>query len=317
MNKELNMKPTRHGYGEALVELGKEDERIYVLGADLTSSTSADLFQKAFPERFVEIGIAEQNMLNVAAGLALEGKIPFVSTYGVFVAGRAWDQIRTTICYGNINVKIGGAHGGISVGPDGATHQALEEITIMRVIPNMQVVVPCDYWETFKATKYIAQKINGPSYIRFGREAVPIITEKDTPFEYGKAQTFREGKDVAIIACGMMVYWALEAAKELKKEGIDVMVVNNHTIKPIDKDGIIAAAKKTGAVVTAEEHQILGGLGGAVAEVLGQNYPVPMRIVGVQDRFGESGDPWELLEEFGLTTKYLVKAAKDVIKMKK
>lgn len=317
MKTDLKMKPTRHGYGEALVQLGKEDERIYVLGADLTSSTSANFFQEAFPERFVQTGIAEQNMMNIAAGLSLEGKIPFVSTYGVFVAGRAWDQIRTTVCYGNLNVKIGGAHGGISVGPDGATHQALEEITIMRVIPNMNVVVPCDYWETMKATKHIALKIDGPCYIRFGREAVPIITEEDSPFEFGKVAVFREGKDASIIACGMMVYWALEAAKELEKDGIDVMVVNNHTIKPIDEDGIIDAAKKTGAVVTAEEHQITGGLGGAVAEVLSQNYPVPMKIVGVEDRFGESGDPWELLEEFGLTTKFLVKAVKDVIKMKK
>ena len=220
MSKEMKMKPTRHGYGEALVQLGKENENVYVLGADLTSSTSANMFADEFPERFVEIGIAEQNMLNVAAGLALEGKIPFVSTYGVFIAGRAWDQIRTTVCYGNINVKIGGAHGGISVGPDGATHQALEEITIMRVLPNMTVVVPCDYWETMKATKYIATEINGPAYIRFGREAIPIITEEDSPFEFGKIATFREGKDVAIVACGMMVYWALEAAKELEKEGL-------------------------------------------------------------------------------------------------
>ena len=317
MSKEMKMKPTRHGYGEALVQLGKENENIYVLGADLTSSTSANLFADEFPDRFVEIGIAEQNMLNVAAGLALEGKIPFVSTYGVFIAGRAWDQIRTTVCYGNVNVKIGGAHGGISVGPDGATHQALEEITIMRVLPQMTVVVPCDYWETMKATKYIATEINGPCYVRFGREAVPIITEEDTPFEFGKISTFREGKDAAIVACGMMVYWALEAAKELEKEGIDVMVVNNHTIKPIDKDGLIEVAKKTGAVVTAEEHQNIGGLGGAVAEVLSQNYPVPMKIVGVEDRFGESGDPWELLEEFGLTTKFLVKAVKEVLEMKK
>lgn len=317
MTTELKMKPTRHGYGEALVQLGKENENIYVLGADLTSSTKADLFANEFPERFVEIGIAEQNMMNVAAGLSLEGKIPFVSTYGVFVAGRAWDQIRTTVCYANLNVKIGGAHGGISVGPDGATHQALEEITIMRVLPNMHVCVPCDYWETMKATRHMATEIDGPCYIRFGREAVPIITEEDTPFEFGKTATFREGKDVAIIACGMMVYWAMEAAKELEKEGIDVMVVNSHTIKPIDKEGIIEAAKKTGAVVTAEEHQITGGLGGAVAEVLGQNYPVPMKIVGVQDRFGESGDPWELLEEFGLTTRFLVDAVKEVIEKKK
>ena len=313
---KFEMKATRDGYGEALVELGKTNPRVVVLGADLTDSTRTGWFAEKFPDRFFEIGIAEQDMLNTAAGLSLTGKIPFVSTYGVFVAGRAWDQIRTTICYANLNVKIGGAHGGVSVGPDGATHQALEEITLMRVLPNMKVIVPCDAIETYKATMRAAE-IAGPVYIRFGREKIAVITKQDTPFNLGKAATFREGKDVSLIACGYMVYEALKAAEELEKKKISAKVINLHTVKPIDREAIIKAAKETGAIVTCEEHQIMGGFGSAVAEVVVNNYPVPMRFIGIRDRFGESGTPEELIKEFNLDSDDIVKAVEEVLKHKK
>lgn len=312
---KFEMKATRDGYGEALVELGKTNPRVVVLGADLTDSTRTLWFAEKFPDRFFQIGIAEQDMLNTAAGLSLTGKIPFASTYGVFVAGRAWDQVRTTICYANLNVKIGGAHGGVSVGTDGATHQALEEITLMRVLPNMKVIVPCDALETYKATMKAAE-IKGPVYIRFGREKIPVITKEDTPFTLGKAATFREGKDVSLIACGYMVYEALKAAEELKKKGVSARVINLHTVKPIDKEAIIKAAKETGAIVACEEHQIMGGFGSAVAEVVVENYPVPMRFIGIQDRFGESGTPEELIKEFNLDSRDIIKAVEDVLQYK-
>jgi len=310
---KFEMKATRDGYGEALVELGKKNPRVVVLGADLTDSTRTGWFAEKFPDRFFEIGIAEQDMLNTAAGLSLTGKIPFVSTYGVFVSGRAWEQIRTTICYANLNVKIGGAHGGVSVGPDGATHQALEEIALMRVLPNMKVIVPCDAIETYKATMKAAE-LKGPVYIRFGREKIPVITKKDTPFQLGKAATFREGKDVSLIACGYMVYEALKAADELEKKKISAKVINLHTVKPIDKEAIVKAAKETGAIVTCEEHQIMGGFGSAVAEVVVENYPVPMKFIGIQDRFGESGTPEELIKEFNLDSSDIIKAVEEVLK---
>lgn len=312
---KFEMKATRDGYGEALVELGKNDPRVVVLGADLTDSTRALWFAEKFPDRFFQIGIAEQDMLNTAAGLSLTGKIPFVSTYGVFIAGRTWDQVRNTICYANLNVKIGGAHGGVSVGPDGATHQALEEITIMRVLPNMMVIVPCDALETYKATMKAAE-LKGPVYIRFGREKVPVLTKEDTPFEFGKAVTFREGKDVSLIACGYMVCEALQAAEELEKKKISARVINLHTVKPIDREAIIKAARETGAIVTCEEHQIMGGFGSAVAEVVVENYPVPMRFIGIQDRFGESGTPEELIKEFNLDSSDIIKAVEEVLKHK-
>jgi len=311
------MKASRDGYGEALVWLGEHDPRVVVLGADLTSSTRSDWFQEKFPDRFYSIGIAEQNMLCIAAGLSLTGRIPFVCTYGVFVAGRAWDQVRTTICYANLNVKIGGAHGGISVGPDGATHQALEDIALMRVLPNMTVVVPCDSIETRKATIAIAQEVEGPAYVRFGREPIPIITEESTPFKLGRAEIFRPGDDVSIIACGYLVGEAMKAADELAKEGISARVINLHTIKPIDREAILKAARETGAIVAAEEHQVLAGFCGAVAEVVATECPVPMRFVGIQDRFGESGEPEELLAEFGCTASNIVANAKQVLEMKK
>lgn len=307
--------PSRDGYGYGLVDAGKSNENVVALGADITASVRVDWFQKEFPDRFFSIGIAEQNQMAMAAGMALMGKVPFVTNYGVFLAGRAWDQIRTTVCYSNLNVKLGGAHGGISVGPDGATHQALEEISVMRCLPNMKVIVPADAVEARKATLAIAKDF-GPAYVRFGREKVPVITDESTPFEIGKAYCCREGKDVALIACGAMVYESLVAAKKLEAEGISAMVINNHTIKPIDAKTLVEAARITGAVVTVEEHQVMGGMGSAVLEVLAQHCPVPARMVGVQDRFGESGDPDVLMKEFNLTSDDIVKAAKEVIKMK-
>lgn len=304
--------PSRDGYGEGLVEAAQKNPDIVAIGADITASTRMDWFQKQFPDRFFNMGIAEQNQLCVAAGMSLMGKVPFVCNYGVFLSGRAWDQIRTTICYNNLNVKLGGAHGGISVGADGATHQALEEIAIMRCLPNMTVLVPADSVEVKKAT-LAAADVKGPVYIRFGREKVPVITDASTPFEIGKAYCCREGNDVTLIACGAMVYESLVAAKKLAQDGIRAEVINNHTIKPIDKETIVASAKKTGAVITVEEHQVMGGMGSAVAEVLSQHCPVPVRMIGVMDRFGESGDPDVLMKAFGLTSDDIAAAARDML----
>ena len=309
----VEMKATRFGYGEGLVALGEKNPNVVVIGLDITSSTTVNMFKEKFPERFFSFGIAEQNGMAAAAGLALAGKIPFICTYGVFASGRCWDQIRTTVCYNECNVKIGGGHGGISVGPDGATHQALEEIAIMRVLPGMSVIVPCDVIETRKAT-IASAGIPGPVYIRFGREPVPVITDEKTPFVFGKANIMKKGKDVTIIACGAMVYEAIVAAQELEKENVSAEVINLHTIKPIDKEAIVKSAKKTGRVVTVEEHQITGGLGGAVAEVLSENHPVPLKRVGVLDRFGESGQPEELMKEFNCTSGDVYKAVKKILK---
>jgi len=286
----------RDGYGKGLVEAGEENEEVVVLCCDLTESTRSHWFRDKFPERFVQVGVAEQNMAGIAAGMAMEGKIPFCSSYAVFNPGRNWDQVRVSICYSKANVKLAGAHAGISVGSDGATHQALEDIAITRVLPNMTVLVPCDVNEAKKATLALSKHI-GPAYIRFGREKIPVMTTMETPFKLGRAEVFRKGKAVTIVACGAMVYEAMKAA-----ESVDGEVINCHTIKPIDKETIIESAKKTGRVVTAEEHQINGGLGAAVAEVLGENFPVPIRRVGMRDSFGESGEPEELL------TKYKMKA---------
>jgi len=293
----------RDGYGHGLVELGRKNPNIVVLCADLTDSTRSDWFKKEFPDRFYEVGIAEQNMLGIAAGLALSGRIPFVSTYAVFCPGRNWDQLRVSVCYNKANVKLTGAHAGLSVGPDGATHQGLEDIAITRCLPNLVVLAPCDYLETKKAT-IAAAEIDGPVYLRFSREATPVFTTEDSPFEIGKANILRQGSKITIIACGPLVYEALLAAEEL-----DAEVINCHTIKPIDKETIIKSAKKTGKVITLEEHQIMGGLGSAVVEVLSQEYPVPIKIIGIKDRFGESGTPEELLEQFGLTHEHIIKAA--------
>ena len=312
---KVEMAATRDGYGRGLVEAGEKDDRVVVLCADLTESTRSLWFQEKFPERFIELGVAEQNMATVAAGMANYGKIPFISSYAVFSPGRNNEQIRTTICINNVPVKIGGAHAGVSVGPDGATHQALEGIALMRVLPRLAGLGPCDAIEAQKAT--VAAAFHpGPVYIRFGREKSSVFTTKDTPFEIGKAEIFRHGKDVSIIGCGMLLYNALIAAEELSKEGIEAAVINSHTVKPIDSETIIKAAKDTGAVVTVEEHQIAGGLGSAVAEVLAKNHPVPQEFIGVQDRFGESGEPWELVEKFGMGVKDIKEAVKKVLKRK-
>jgi transketolase len=314
-DKDIEQTPTRNGYGDGLVELGKKNPNVVVLTGDLEESTRAHLFHKAFPDRFVECGVAEQNMVGIAAGLAANGKIPFVSSYATFAPGRAWDQFRVTVCYSNLPVKIAGAHAGISVGPDGATHQALEDIGSVRVLPNVTVIVPCDYLETKKAT-IAASKIPGPVYFRFAREKTPAFTSEKTPFRVGSAQIFRDGKQVAIIASGPLVYKALVAAEELSKEKIDVLVVNNHTIKPIDEDTIVSCAKKCGAVVTVEEHQTMGGAGSAVAEVLARRFPVPIEFVGMPNVFGESGEPEELLEKYGMGAKSIKAAVKKVLKRK-
>ncbi len=309
-------KPTRDGYGHGLVAAGERDKRVVVLCADLAESTRSHWFKEKFPDRYIELGVAEQNMATVAAGLANYGKIPFISSYAAFSPGRNNEQIRTTIAINNLGVKIGGAHAGISVGPDGATHQALEDAALMRVMPRMTVLVPCDAIEAEKAT--IAAAFHpGPVYIRFGREKSPVFTTHETPFEIGRAVVFREGKDVSIIGCGMLVYNALVAAEELAAEGVDAEVINSHTLKPFDARTIEESVKKTGAAVTVEEHQIYGGLGSAVAETLAQNFPAPMEFVGVRDRFGESGNPIELIDAFGLGVKDIKMAVQKVLGRKK
>ena len=312
---KLEMAPTRDGYGKGLLKAGEKDQRVVVLCADLAESTRSHWFKEKYPERFIEVGVAEQNMATIAAGMANYGKIPFISSYAAFSPGRNNEQIRTTISLNNLPVKVAGAHAGVSVGPDGATHQALEDIALMRVQPNMVVISPCDAIEAEKAT--FSAAFNGkPTYIRLGREKSPVFTTEAMPFEIGKAQILRQGKDVTIIACGPLAYEALLAAEKLKKEGIDAEVINNHTIKPLDQKTILASAKKTGAVVTVEEHQIMGGMGSAVAEVLVQNFTVPMEMIGMKDQFGQSGTPDELLNFFGLTYPFIIKAVKKVIKRK-
>ncbi|MBI2113392.1 MAG: transketolase family protein [Candidatus Wildermuthbacteria bacterium] len=314
--KDIKKVPTRNGYGEGLVVAGERDKNVVVLCADLTESTRSEYFQKKFPARFVQVGVAEQNMASLAAGMALAGKIPFISSYATFSPGRNNEQIRTTIAINNVNVKIAGAHAGISVGPDGATHQALEDMALMRSLPNMQVISPCDSLEAKKAT-IAAAAIQGPVYLRFARAGTPLFTKEKTPFDIGKAEVFWQGKDVTIIACGPLVYEALLAAFLLKKQGISAEVINNHTVKPLDAKTILASVKKTGAIVTVEEHQVAGGMGSAVLEMLSQKLPVPVEMIGVQDRFGESGTPEELLHEFGLTHPFIVKAAKRALKRKR
>jgi transketolase len=313
---KVEMKKTREGFGKALVALGEKDPRIVVLVGDLAESTMVHWFAEKFPDRFIQVGIAEQNMCGIAGGLAAMGKIPFWATYGAFASCRAADQIRVTVAYTNLNVKIGGAHGGISVGPDGATHQAMEEISIIRSIPNMKMVVPCDYWESYKATIAAAAE-PGPVYIRFGREDVPVVTNESTPFRFGKGEIYAEGNDLTIIACGVMVYEALRAAEMLADMGIGARVVNLHTVKPLDRALIEQCARETGAIVTAEEHQVNGGLGGAVAEAVVQSLPVPMEFVAVHDRFGQSGKPSELMDAFGLRAKDIVAATERVLARKR
>ena len=312
---DIEQIPSRNGYGEGLVLAGDENEQVVALCADLTESTRTEAFAKKFPERFIEVGVAEQNLATVAAGMALGGKVPFISSYATFSPGRNWEQIRTTICYNDVPVKIIGSHAGVTVGPDGATHQALEDIAIMRSLPNMIVVSPVDSLEARKATIAMA-RLPKPCYIRLSREKIPVVTTIQTPFEIGRAEVFYEGKDVAIIATGQMVYRALLVAKEMETNKISVRVINCHTIKPLDKQVILKAAEECGAIVTAEEHQVMGGLGGAVAEVLSQNFPVPLKIIGIEDSFGESGEPNELMAKFGLTEETITKAITHVLRMK-
>lgn len=315
-DKEIEAVPTRDGFGQGLVELGEKNENVVVLCADLTNSTRTSMFKEKFPERYIQVGIAEQNMANVAVGLSLQGKIPFFATYAVFCPGRNWDQIRISGCYNNANVKYGGAHSGISVGPDGATHQAMEDIALMRVLPRMTVLVPCDAEETRKVTRAAAD-INGPVYIRYSREATPAFTTKETPFTLGKAVTLKDGEDVAIIAAGPIAHSALVAANQLVEKDISCRVINSPSVKPLDDETIEKAAKECGAVVTCEEHQVNAGFGGAIAEHLAKSYPVPMEFIGMQNSFGESGLPEELLAKYKMDASAIKDAVQKVIKRKK
>lgn len=298
-------KSTKSGFGEGVNQCGITNDKLVVLGADITASVGLDLFARNFPQRFFSLGIAEQNAVGVAAGFALSGKIPVFSTYGVFAALRTTDQIRISVCYNNIHVIIGGAHAGISVGPDGATHQAMEDIAMMRVLPNMTVLSPCDYTQAKILTRLAIEECKGPVYIRFGRNEVPDFTDKhDTP-EIGKGQLLSEGNDLTLIATGHMVWEALQCVAQLHEKGIFARLINLHTIKPLDKDLIIQAARETKRIITLEEHQVNGGLGGAVAEVVSQHYPVRMKMIGMNDSFGESGQPRELMEKYGLTAPHI------------
>ena len=313
---KLEKKATRDGFGEGLLELGRTHPEVVVLSGDLGDSTRAIWFQKEFPKRFFEMGIAEQDMIGTACGLALSGKIPFACSFGVFVTGRAWEQIRTSVCNMNLNVKIGGSHCGISVGADGTTNEAMEDISIMRAQVHMTVLVPCDAIEAKKAT-LAAASIPGPVYLRLGRNPAPIVTRPEDPFVVGKANVIRQGKDVSLFACGLMVSEAMAASEILAKEGIRARIVNMHTVKPVDRDAVVSACRETGAIVTAEEHTVLGGFGSAVAEVVVEECPVPMARIGIQDRIGESGEPDELFREFHLTASDIAQAARDVIRRKK
>ena len=314
--KDIPTEPIRSGFGRGLLAAGKEDENIVGACADLTGSTKMDAFAQAFPERFIQIGVAEQNLVTVGAGLAALGKIPFVSSYAAFAPGRCWEQIRTTICLNDRPVKIIGSHAGISVGPDGATHQMLEDLALMRALPNMVVIAPCDSVEAEKATMAMA-KDKRPNYMRLAREGTPIITTKEAPFEIGKAYVYAAGSDVTIYATGTMTYHALVAAEKLFKDGIDAEVVHVPTIKPLDAETIVKSARKTKCAVTVEEAQINGGLGGAISELLAENYPMPLLRIGMRDHFGESGEPNELLEYFGLDAKHIQLAVHAVTNKKR
>ena len=307
---EVIKKATREGYGDGLVEAGQQFENLIVLDADLAEATKTCVFKKAFPERHIDCGIAESNMMGVAAGLAATGKVPFASSFAMFSAGRAFEQVRNSIGYPHLNVKIGATHAGISVGEDGATHQCNEDIALMRTIPGMVIINPADYVEAKAAVKAVYE-FEGPCYLRFGRLAVPVINDnEDYKFEIGKAVTLREGKDVTIIATGLTVSTSLEAAELLAKDGIEAKVINMHTIKPLDEEAVIEAAKQTGKVVTVEEHSVIGGLGSAVCDVLSENYPVKVKKIGVNDRFGESGPAVELVKKYGLDGESIYKEVK-------
>lgn len=307
----VERKATREGFGEAINMLGKNNKNVVVVTADLGESMKVDEFEKAHHERFIQVGVAEQNLMGVAAGLALTDKIPFAVSYAVFNPGRNWDQMRVSVCYTNANVKIVGGHTGIGVGPDGATHQALEDIAMTRCLPNLMVVVPADFEQAKKATIAVAIH-KGPVYLRLTRPKTACFTTATTPFELGKAQVLREGKELTIFACGSLVYEALLVAEELKGE-VDIEVINIHTIKPLDEEAIVRSARKTGKVITLEDHQINGGLGGAVAEVLSEKYPTKMIRMGMKDSFGESGETGELLAKYGLDKKGIIKIIRKII----
>lgn len=309
------LSPTRDGFGKELVVLGKENSKIVVLSADLEDATRAEYFKKEFPDRFFNLGIAEQDIVGTAAGMSLMGFIPFACSFAVFLTNRAYDMIRMDICNNNCNVKLVGSHAGITVGEDGSSAQCLEDIAIMRVLPNMKVICPVDTIEAAKATREMV-KMDGPIYMRTSRAAFPILTKKEDSFKIGKANIMRDGKDVTLIGCGLMVYESLQAAEILQKDGISARVINMHTIKPIDEDLIIKAAKETRAIVTSEEHQLNGGLGSAVAEVVVRNCPVPMEMIGIDDCFGETGSPDQLLVQYHLKGVDIAKAAKKAIKRK-
>ncbi len=306
---------TRDVYGKTLVELGKKYNDIVVLDADLSASTKTILFAKEFPERFFNVGVAEQNLIGFAAGLANGGKVAFASTFAMFATGRGWEQIRNTVCYNNLNVKIACSHSGITVGEDGSSHQSLEDIALMTILPNMTVICPCDGPETRKAVT-AAYNHKGPVYLRLSRPKFPVITKEDTPFKIGKANIINEGKDVSIIACGLMLGKSLEAIEILKQKNISARLINMHTIKPIDKEIIIKAAKETGAIVTAEEHSVIGGLGSIVASVISNNTPTPLEMVGTKDTFGQSGQPDELCKKYNLEAPDIVKAVEKVLNRK-
>lgn len=313
--KILAEKDTRSGFGEGLLEAGKENPNVVALCADLSPSVRMDLFQKEFPERFIEVGIAESNMVSIASGMALSGKIPFVGSFAAFSTGRTYDQIRQSVAYSDTNVKIAGSHAGITLGEDGATHQILEDIGLMRMMPNMVVINPCDFTQAKQAT-IASARYNGPVYIRYGRPKVPVFLTEDTPFEIGKALMLNEGKDVSIFATGHLVWQAILAAQELEKEGISAEIINIHTIKPLDNEVILASVKKTGCVVACEEHLFNGGLGDSIAQLLARNYPSPMEYVGIDDQFGESGKPMQLMDKYGLNAKNIIEKAKKVISRK-
>lgn len=315
LEKKVEQAATRDGFGKALVDCANRDENIVGLTGDLSESTRMEAFQKLYPDRFFDVGVAEQNMMGIAAGLALSGKVPFISSYATFSPGRNWDQLRVSVCYSKANVKIMGCHSGLSVGPDGATHQALEDIAITRVLPNLVVLSPADSHEAYQAT-VAAAEYDGPVYMRLTREKSPVFTELSHPFKIGKAHAVVKGEDVTLLATGALAYEALQAAEMLRDESISCDVVLCPTIKPLDADTILASVERTGAVVTVEEHQIHGGFGGAVAELLGARLPSPIEQVGMPDLFGESGTPMELWQKFGLDRKAIVAAVQRVIKRK-
>ncbi len=317
LGKDLAKEPIRKGFGRGLLKAGQMYEDVVGLCADLTESTNMHLFRDAFAERFFEVGVAEQNLVTVGSGLAAMGKIPFVSSYAAFSPGRNWEQIRTTIALNNQPVKIIGSHAGVSVGPDGATHQMLEDLALMRALPNMIVLAPGDSLEAERATLAMAADKERPMYMRVAREATPIISTPKTPFAIGKAYVYAHGSDITVVSTGTMTYQALVAAEKLYKDGIDLEVIHCPTIKPLDRVTILGSVRKTGAVITAEEGQINGGLGGAVAELLGEEHPAHLKRIGMRDHFGESGDPDELLEHFGLTAKHIALAAHELMNKKK